>query len=113
MPGTTVKPLASFNHIRYRIYPPSDKTPTYAGGAFSPLQPKASIMVSLWTVLSGRWLRARWPEPSAASVPLLSITEIPSHLRRDLNLGEALPGEADFSLRPSIRGRMISPFAGF
>ncbi|KJV07172.1 hypothetical protein VZ95_20175 [Elstera litoralis] len=70
-------------------------------------------MMSLWTVLPGRWLRGRWPEPSSPSVPLLSIAEITPHLRRDLNLGEDLPGEADFSLRPSIRGRMISPFAGF
>jgi hypothetical protein len=70
-------------------------------------------MMSLWTVLSGRWLRARWPEPPASSVPLLSVSEISPHLRRDLNLGDDLPGEVDFSLRPSIRGRMISPFAGF
>jgi hypothetical protein len=46
-------------------------------------------------------------------VPLLSVSEISPHLRRDLNLGDDLPGEVDFSLRPSIRGRMISPFAGF
>ena len=70
-------------------------------------------MKSLWATLSARWLRAYRPVPAPPSAPRLSVADLSPALRRDLNLGDSLPGEDDFSLRPSIRTRMISPFAGF